>query len=462
MEPTTHLDDSRIASFTDRVQGPVLMSADEGYDEARTVWNGLIDKEPAVIVRCTGTADVIEAVTLARESKLPLAVKGGGHGMTGHAVCDDGIVIDLSPMDAVRVDPNERTVRVHGGATWEQVNHEALPLGLVPPGIPMDVGVAGFTLGGGMGILSRTHGLASDLLREVDVVTADGDFLTASEDDRANLFWALRGAGANMGIATSFVFDCVPMATEYATVELHYPLDLAPEVLRTYRDAMREARDELFSGVSFVVAPEDPDFPPDVRGDTVLSVGLTYLGPRGDAHEVFEPFLEVEDPIAKSTEVTPYTDLYSYFPAEAGERNHWKSLYLDGLSGDLFETLVERTAPLPTPATIVSIYGLGGAMSRYESDATAYAHRDASYLIHIATRWSDPAEDDACIGWSRELHEALVPYGTGGEYINNQTDDDPDRVRAAYGDHYDRLVEIKDKWDPDNLFSVNQNIEPTR
>lgn len=450
-----------IESLTDHVRGEIFRPGDAGYDDARAVWNGLIDREPAVIVRCRGTADVIETVELARNSEMPLAIRGGGHGMTGHAVCDDGIVIDLSAMDAVRVNPTDRTVRVQGGASWDQVNHEALRFGLVPPGIPMNVGVAGFTLGGGMGVLTRTHGLASDLLREVDVVTADGTLVTASETERADLFWALRGGGGNFGVATSFEFDCIDMSTEYETVTLQYPVEAASETLRSFRDAVDDAPNEVLFGVSFGQVPPEPEFPAELHGETVLSLGLNYLGEPAAADDAFEPFVGIGDPLTRTTETTPYTELYDYFPAEAGERNYWKSLYLDELSDGLVETLVEETPPVPTPSTIVSIYKLGGETSCYPADATAYAHRKAPYLVHISTRWSDPADDESNIEWTTELHEALLLYGTGGEYINNQTEDDEERVRAAYDDHYERLQAVKNEWDPENLFRVNHNIEPT-
>lgn len=461
MGTSVQLDDSILESFTNRVRGPVIQSGDEGYDEARSVWNGLFDKEPALIVRCTGVSDVMEAVNFGRECELPLAVKGGGHGMTGHAVCDDGIVIDLSPMDSVRVDPNEETVRVRGGATWEAVNHEALHHELLPPGIPMSVGVAGFTLGGGMSPLSRTRGLAIDNLRSVDIVTADGELVHASEEDHPDLFWALRGGGGNFGIATSFEFECFDMNTEFKTADLLFPVDAASDVLRFTSEAKSEAPDELSFGPHFYSVPEDHDFPQHLHGETVVSLSLTYIGEPDEAAGPFEPFLEFGDPIVRTTEITPYTELYSYFPGEAGERNYWKSLYLDDLSDDLIETLVDEALPVPTSETIVSIYGLGGAVNRYEPEATAYPHRDASHLVHITTRWSDSAKDEAYVDWTRELHKSLRPYGTGGEYVNNQTDDACERVRAAYGDNYDRLVDVKNEWDPDNLFRMNKNIEPT-
>ncbi len=445
-------------ALEEQIRGTVLLPHDGDYDESRAIWNGAVEKFPAVIVRSAGPADVVTTVEFARKNDVPLSVKAGGHMTTGHAICEDGVVLDLSAMDAVRVDPHEQIARVEGGATWDQVNHEALQFGLVPPGSPMSVGVAGFTLGGGQGVVTRLHGLASDNLREVDVVTADGTLVTASEDENEDLFWAVRGGGGNFGIVTSFEFDLFDLPTEVMTAQVMYGHDSAAEFLQLLRTELPAAPEPLLPMVSLVRIPSVPDFPAALHGEPAIFAYLTFVGESDAARAAFEPFLSLDDALLEVTAKVPFGEVWADFQVPKGKRHHWECAFVDALSDELIETLVAAGTSLPNDASAVTVYGFGDALTRFEP--SAYAHREAPYLVHVATQWSDASEDDAMSNWTRERHTEIAAYGTGGEYINNQTDDDEERVRAAFGDNYDRLVEIKRRWDPENLFQVNQNIDP--
>ncbi len=457
----TIAEDAIYGRLADEIRGDVLQSGDDGYDDARTVWNAMVDKEPAAIARCTGTADVIAAVDFAREQELPLAVKGGGHHIAGHAVCDDGLVIDLGPMNGVRVDPDAETVRVQGGATWGDVNSELHAFGLEIVGMPYDeVGVGGFTLGGGMGSLSRKYGLAIDNLRSVDIVTANGELVYASEDEHPDLFWALRGGSGNFGVVTSFEFECHEVRPEALHALFLHPIEDAPDVIRFYREFMADAPEEVVAAAGVLEIPATPDFPEDLHGETVALLMGNYLGEIGDGKQAFHALREFGEPVLESVEPKSYSELGTEVAAE--QRNHWTNHCFRELSDDAIDTFVEQAVPLPTPLTKVAFGSfLGGAVNRVDEDATAYPHRDTRYLFEMAAQWSDPDMDDEVVSWAREFHEAMAPYATGGEYVNNQTDDDSERVRAAYGDNYDRLVSVKNEWDPENLFRLNQNIEPT-
>ena len=460
MESSTPFEVSTLETFSGNIRGSVLAPGDDGYDEGRTVWNSLIEKEPAVIVRCAGTADVTAAVEFARENELGIAVKGGGHHIAGHAVCDDGLVIDLGPMNGVRVDPAAETVRVEGGATWGDLNHELHAFDLEIVGMPYDeVGVAGFTLGGGMGWLSRKHGLAIDNLRSVDVVTAEGDLVRASKHENMDLFWAVRGGGGNFGVVTSFEFDChLDQLRAYDGLFLH-PIDAASDVLGFYQEFMTDAPNEVTAGAGIMQVPPNSELPDHLHGDTVLMLKVAYMGDIELGKGILEPVQEFGDPVFEMVGPKPYSE----FGMEAPERqrNHWKSHYFRELGDDTIQTVIEEALPLPTPLTKVYFFSLGGAINRLDRDSTAYPHRDAHHLFEMVTQWSNPDIDEETVSWAREVHSALAPYGTGGEYVNNQSDDDRDRVKAAYGTNYERLVEVKNEWDPTNLFSSNQNVEPT-
>ena len=396
---------STYRSLRTSLRGRLLTPGETGYDEARALWNGRVDKHPDAIVQCAGTADVMTAVDFARTHDRPLSVKAGGHMTTGHAVCDDGIVVDLSPMNGIRVDPTAQTVRAQGGATWDQVNRETLPFHLLPPGIPLDVGVGGFTLGGGMGVVGRKHGLAVDNLREVDLVTARGDLVTAGPERHPDLFWAVRGGGGNFGVVTSFLFDCVEEPPECLTGQCIYSLDDAAAALRHMREAMGDLPEALFPILSLVSIPEMPGIPEESVGQPGLFVYVMCVGEAEEGADALDAFLHFGSPLVHVTNTVPYASLFDPFKIPNGERHHWESAYLDDLSDEFIDVLLQDAVPLPTPTTAVNIYGLGGAISRVSPDATAYAHRAHPYLCHVSTHWTDPADDARCRTWTRGVHQ---------------------------------------------------------
>ncbi len=460
-EPVT---DERIHDrLTDAVRGDVLRPGDTGYDDARTVWNGLFDKYPAVIVQCTGAADVMAAVNVARENDLLLSVKSGGHGYAGKAVCDDGMVIDLSAMDSVRVDPEARTARVGPGATWDDVYHETQTFGLATPGGAGIVGVAGFTLGGGISYLSRKHGLTCDNLLAADVVTADGRLVHANADGHSDLFWGLRGGSGNFGIVTSFEYQLHEVGPEVLAGTILHPYESAREVLELYREVMADAPDELGCFALFLRVPPEPPFPEEYHGEPAIGLGVCYAGAVEDGEAAVAPVREFGDPILDGVRPQPYLEFKQSNDElyEAIDRWYSKSHYLAGLPDDAIDVILEYTEDLPGPFTMVGLLATGGAITRVDRTATAFPHRDAAFEFDIWPGWTDPEDDEALIGWATEFHEAMAPYATGGVYVNMLSHDEDDRVRAAYGDNYERLAELKTEWDPENLFRMNQNIEPT-
>lgn len=378
---------------------------------------------------------------------------------TGHAVVDDGVVLDLSPMDGVDVDTDETTVRVGGGAIWEDVNEVALEHGLIPPGIPETVGVGGFTLGGGMGVTGRLTGLAVDNLREVEVVTASGEVVTASQSENADLFWALRGGGGNLGIVTEFEFDCVEASRECMVANVLYPIQDAAAYFEYFNEVAPDMHEAVFPTASLVTIPPIPDLPEELHGKLAVA-GYAMGVVTDDAVETsLEEFADFGDPHVAMVYPADYTELYAPFHVPPGARHHWESFYLDELSDEFIQAMLDETLPMPTAETAVSIYGLGGALNEVAGDATAYPHRDAPFALHFVTHWTDEADDDTCIDWTRSCHAALRGFGTGGEYVNNQTDTERERVRAAYGDNYDRIAEVKADWDPDDRFTSTQHVE---
>jgi len=453
-----------IESLNEKLYGSVLCPVDKGYDEARTVWNAMIDKEPAVIARCTETADVKAAVNFARDLDLPLAVKSGGHNVSGNAICDDGVVIDLSPMNAVRVDPKTQTARVQAGATWRDFDHKTQAFNLATTaGIVSTTGVSGLTLGGGLGRLDRKFGLTIDNLLSTEVVTAEGELVQASETENTDLFWALRGGGGNFGVVTSLEFELHEVGPDVLAGRLIYPIEAATDVLSSYREFMTDAPDDVQCYANFVQVPPLPEFPEPLHGQTVLVLVPFYAGDIEDGKEVLQPLREVGDPVADTVRPQPYT----VFQQEAdeiyqeGHRNYWKSHYLGGISDEAINIMVEYANPIPTPFTRVFVEWMEGEISRIDGNATAFPNRDATLSFTVAPKWTDPEKDDELIAWAREFHEAMAPCATDGVYSNYLDRDETDRVRTAYGENYDRLVDVKNEWDPENLFRVNQNIEPS-
>jgi FAD/FMN-containing dehydrogenase len=449
----------------DELRGRLISAADPDYDIARAVWNGAIDRHPRLIARCIGSADVVAAVRFARDHDLEIAIRGGGHNVAGTAVCDDGIVIDLSAMRAVRVDPAERRAWVQGGALWGDVDHETQAHGLATTGgIVSHTGVAGLTLGGGIGWLMRKHGLTIDNLLAVDVVTADGKLLRASEDEHPDLFWALRGGGGNFGVVTAFEFCLHPVGPTVLAGPILWDASDAGAVLRGYRDFIRDAPDELGTVVRFGTAPPLPVIPEELHWRPVVMVGTCYAGPVGQGEQVLRPLRASRAPLLDLVGPSPYVGFQSALDSTVvhGWNYYWKSTHLPELHDDLVDVIVEHAFSCASPRSYVAMFHLKGAVSRVPEGGTAFGNRQASHAITLDGVWR-PGEGFGAreTAWTREFFAALGPFREG-VYVNFLGgDEDPGRVREAYGDSvYDRLEDVKTSYDPDNVFHHNQNIRP--
>jgi len=449
------LTDATVQELTGRLRGELLRPGDGGYDGARTVHNGMIDRRPALIARCAGVADVVAALRFAREQRLLVAVRGGGHSAPGFSVCDGGLMLDLSRMRGVRVDAARRTARADGGATWGDFDHETAAFGLATTGgVARPTGIAGLTLGGGHGFLMRKYGLACDNLRAVDVVTAAGEVLTASADEHPDLFWGLRGGGGNFGVVTSFEYRLHPVGTVLGGM-LVYPLARAGEVLRRVRDVADAAPDEL--GLIAVLATL-PD------GTQAAAVLVCHAGPIEEGERLLAPLRAAGPLLADQVGPMPYPAQQSIVETfnPPGMRNYWKSDYLADLSDAAIDGLVAAYPSVPTPLSHVAIECLGGAVGRVGEDETAVGHRAARYNAIIVGMWAEQGDDERTISWVRGLWEGLRPFAAGGVYVNYlMGNEGEDRVRAAYGAaKYARLRTLKTRYDPTNLFRLNQNIPP--
>jgi FAD/FMN-containing dehydrogenase len=453
-----------ISEIKSKVRGQVLLPADPGFEEARTIWNAMIDRRPAMIVRCSGVSDVMDAVRLARDLDVQPAVRGGGHNIAGNAVCEGGLMIDLSPMRSVRVDPEARRAYVEPGATLADFDREAQAFALATPlGINSTTGVAGLTLGGGFGWLSRKYGLTVDNLISADVVTAEAKRLHADADKNADLFWAIRGGGGNFGIVTMFEFELHPVGPEVLAGLIVFPFDQAKAVLQKYREFVDTMSDDLNVWAVLRKAPPLPFLPQEVHGKEILVLALFYAGDIEQGKRAIEPVRSFGRPHGEHVGAMPYTAWQKAFdPLLApGARNYWKSHNLAELADAALDTLIDYASRLPSPHCEIFIGLLGGQMSRVPTDATAYAQRDAKFVVNVHSRWETPSEDNKCISWARAFFDATAPYATGGAYINFMTEDEANRVTAVYGPNYDRLARVKDKYDPTNFFRLNQNIRPS-
>jgi FAD/FMN-containing dehydrogenase len=459
------LSEQAVESLRASLRGALLRPGDEGYEGARAVWNGMIDRRPELIVRCAGVADVIDAVRFANANDLLVAVRGGGHSVAGLSVCDGGIVIDLSPMKSIRVDPARRTARAEPGVKWGELDRETQTFGLaVPGGVVSTTGIAGLTLGGGQGWLGRKYGLALDNLLSVDVVTADGTFLTASAEENTDLFWGVRGGGGNFGVVTSFEYRLNPVGPIVFAGPVFYPWEQATQVLRGYRDFFADAPDEVAGQAAILTAPPAPFLPESVHGTKLVALGLCYVGDPQAGEGALAPLRSLGESVADLVGPMPYTALQTLLDEAQlpGRQNYWKSSYVNEISDEAIETVVAHVTTAPSPLTLVYFLRLGGAIARAGEDDMAYSHRLAAYDFAILTVWTDPREDDEQIAWTRELWQAMQPYAADAVYVNNLGDEGDERVREAYGDaKYERLVALKDTYDPGNLFRLNQNIKPT-
>ncbi|WP_282695416.1 FAD-binding oxidoreductase [Streptomyces sp. CC208A] len=451
-----------IERLREQVRGEVVTPDSEGYDEARTVYNAMIDRRPAAVVRCANAGDVRATVGYARDNGLDLAVRGGSHSVPGFGTCDDGVVADLSGMRGVRVDPGRRTARAEGGATWGDFNAATHAFGLATTGgIISTTGVGGLTLGGGIGYLARGLGLSCDNLVSADVVTADGRFLVASEEENGDLFWALRGGGGNFGAVTSLEFRLSPVKDIYGGPIL-FELEEAGTVLRAFREIIADAPEELGGFPAFQIAPPLPFIPADRHGDTFVLIVACWAGPPEEGERAVQRFRDIAPVVAEHVGPMPYPALNSAFDAlvPPGLQHYWKANFVTELTDDAIAAHLEHAPGLPAVNSTVHIYPIDGACHRTAPDATAFAYRDANFATVIAGMWPDPTANEANTAWVRAYYEATAPHSEEGGYINFMAGDDQDRIRANYRDNYDRLVEVKRAYDPDNLFHVNQNIRP--
>jgi FAD/FMN-containing dehydrogenase len=456
------MDTSSIPTLRDQVRGRVIAPDDQGYDDARAVYNAMIDRRPAVIVQAANAGDVMKGVSLARDAGVDLAVRGGGHSVPGFGTCDGGVVIDLSGMRGVRVDPEARTARAEGGATWGDFNAATHAFGLATTGgIISTTGVAGLTLGGGIGYLSRGAGLSLDNLISADVVTADGRFLIASEHEHADLFWALRGGGGNFGAVTALEFRLHPVGEIYGG-PMFFELSDAGDVLRWYREFIAGA-DERFGGFpAFQIAPPLPFIPEDRHGDTFLAFVSCWTGPADEGERNLKTLRDVAPVVAEHVGAMPYPMLNAAFDAliPPGLQHYWKANFVTELTDEIIDAHLAHGPEVPYVSSTMHIYPINGACHRVAPDATAFTHREANFATVIAGMWADPAQNDANIKWVRDYYDATAPHSQEGGYINFMAADDQDRIRVNYGANYDRLVGVKRSYDPGNLFHLNQNIAP--
>ncbi len=459
----TTLGSGAVAELAAALQGGLLTPESAAYDETRAIWNAMIDRRPAVIVRCASADDVVEAVSFAKKHGLLVSVRGAGHNIAGNSVADGAVMIDLSGMNAVEVDATRRTAWAQPGATLGDVDAATQAHGLaLPVGINSTTGIAGLTLGGGFGWLSRKHGLTIDNLISAEIVTADGEKVTASAGENADLFWGIRGGGGNFGIVTSFEFNLHPVGPEVLAGLIVHPYSDAADVLSQYREFVASAPEELSVWVVLRKAPPLPFLPEDVHGTEVVVLAVLYNGDITEGESALKELRAIGNPIADVVGLSPFLEFQKAFDPllTPGSRNYWKSHDLAELSDGAMDVLIEYAGKLPTPQCEIFVGHLGGAVGRVPVDATAYTHRDAEFVINVHTRWDDPAEDEKCVSWAREFFDRSAPFATGGVYVNFMPDDEGERVGAAYGSNYNRLVELKTKYDPDNFFRLNQNIKP--
>lgn len=464
-KPKPKLSLEAIDSLRASLRGEVVTEQDPAYEQARSVWNASIDRRPALVIRCRGVADVRNGVRFAREHQLPLAVRGGGHNIAGFGTCDDGIVLDLRAMTGVRVDPESKPVRAEPGVVWGEFDRETQSFGLaVTGGVMSSTGIAGFTLGGGIGWLQRKYGLACDNLLSADVVTASGEVVTASEDRNSELFWALRGGGGNFGIATSFEFALHDVGPEVFAGIVAWPAEDAKDVLELHRDFSAAAPDEVTAIAICRTAPPAPFLPESIHGKPIVAIAGLYAGAIEDGEAAFAPIRSFGEPAGDAYGSKSYTFFNGMFDGSwaPGFQNYWRAEYLTGLPNDCIDALASFATKHTSPLSDFKVPALGGAIARVGEDDTAYGHRSAPFILNINTRWTDPTEAELHRAHTMAIWESVQPYADGGSYVNFMGEEGADRVRAAYGEaKYKRLQTVKDTYDPDNVFRINQNIRPS-
>ena len=447
-----------------RVRGPLLTPSELGYDESRSVWNAMIDRRPALIARCIGTADVIAGVNFARENGLQLAIKGGGHNISGLAVCDGGLQLDMSLMRGVWVDDASRTATVQAGCLLGDVDRETQVHGLATTlGFVSNTGVAGLTLGGGFGYLTRRFGWASDNVEAMDVVTADGRLVRASEKENEDLFWALRGGGGNYGVVTNFRFQLETIGPEITAGAIAWRADDAPGVLDMYHAIANQAPPELACVLGMRLAPPAPWLPQEMHGKPIVAIFVCHSGKAAEAEAWVRPLKAFGSPVGDVVQRRTYASQQSFLDATQpkGRRYYWKSEFLPNLERDLLGKLESHASRVASPHSMILVFPIGGAIGRLPQAHSAVGNRDAAFVFNVTGSWEQSKDDEENIEWARSAWRDMRSFSTGGTYVNFLTEEEGDaRIRAAYGNNYDRLVAIKKRWDPDNVFRVNKNIAP--
>jgi FAD/FMN-containing dehydrogenase len=455
-----------VKEFEDGLHGDLIRPEDSAYDETRAIWNGLHDGRPALIARCADASDVRHAIGFARSEGLDVAVRGGSHSIPGFSTVDDGIVIDLSPMKGIEVDPSGRTATVEGGVLWAELDAATQEHGLaVTGGLVSTTGVAGFTLGGGIGWLMRKHGLACDNLRSTQVVTADGQIVTASAEENADLFWGLRGGGGNFGVVTSFEFELHPVGPTVTAGPIFYPGDQAEEILRFYREFVRDLPDELTTLVNLLTAPPAPFLPEEWHGKKLVGLLGCYAGDPEEGAKAMQPLRELGEPVADLIGPMPYVQMQGLIDAlwPKGTNAYMKAGYLRGLDDDAIETLARFHREATSPASEIHIHHFGGAVARVPDAQSAYGERGAPFVLNALAVTHEPGEFEPHVEWAQELYAAMEPSATGGAYVNFLSAEGEERVKAAYGaEKFARLQTLKDRYDPTNLFHLNQNVAPSK
>jgi FAD/FMN-containing dehydrogenase len=456
-----------VAALEQELRGSLVRPGDADYDSARAVWNGMIDRRPALVARCAGAADVIAGLRFARERDLVIAVRGGGHNVAGFGTCDDGVVLDLSPMKGIRVDPRSSTARAEGGVVWAELDQETQAFGLATTGgLVTSTGIGGFTLGGGIGWLMRKDGLACDNLLSADVITADGRLVSASTVEHEDLFWGLRGGGGNFGVVTSFEYRLHPVGPLVFGGALFHPLERAPELVRFYREWTPTLPDELTTMIAFLTAPPLPFIPEPLHGTRMVAVALCFIGPPEQGEAAIRPLRDLGVPAAEHVGPLPYRMLQGMFDASAprGVNSYWKTEYLAELGDEAIDALVAGAEAYASPMSQLHVHHVEGAVARVDPGETAFGRRDSRYIVNVIGMWPDPAFQEAEIAAVRATAGALRSFSPGGAYLNFfDADEGEERIRAAYGPQkYERLVALKDRYDPDNVFRLNQNIRPSR
>ena len=467
-QPAGKINRDEVEALRTNLRGELLEPGDESYDSARLIWNGMFDKKPAFIARCDGTADVIEAVNFARETDLPLAVRCGGHNSGGSGSCDDGLLIDLSTMKGVYVNPKTRLARVQGGATWGDFDREAQIYGLATPGgLISATGVGGLTLAGGLGWLRGKHGLSIDNLVSVDIVNADGVLRTASETENSELFWGVRGGGGNFGVVTSFEFVVHPVGPTVMFLGCLYRAEDGATVMRGWRDFMATAPDEIGgSMIEFSTIPEDPEYPEETWGTKIIALAGVWAGPADEGEQALQPLRELAEPLLDFSGQMSYCEIQSIYDAmfpKGVHRAYFKSVYLNGFDDAIIDEIVPLATDRPSDLTLCSVWYMKGAVSRVGGDATAFGARDMGWMLSIDSIWEDAADDEKNIGWSRTFWGDMKHHSDGRAYLNfaGLGEEGEELVRTSYGaTNFDRLVELKSQYDPSNLFRLNQNIKP--